>query len=260
MNSQGNPGADGENSDMRSSDATGPAKNDAAGPLLESISGDGVEILGSVGSLTAAYHRLEQGDRDACARIVEYFWHQLVPRIGWVIPQGLRQAYGSEDVVQDVFVSFWKRAEKKEFEIEHREDVFRILAAMVFNKSVKRLKMEQAQKRGGGEVKGDVDLDGVVSGKGRGPRPGLPPKLGPAEEADFRDLCDRIVKILPEDGLLRDVGNAWLCDERTAPAVKHALKLDDLHEKSIERKLKKVRGMWKRELQRIMENENREAS
>ena len=168
MEDQRSSAPDDADSTTESNNASDPDKNDPCRPPLESLSGDGVDIIGSVGTLTAAYHRLEQGDREAYAKIVEYFWHQLVPRVGWVIPREHRQAYGSEDVVQDVFVSFWKRAEKKQLEIEHSEDIFLILSAMVFNKSVKRLKMEQAQKRGGGEVRGDVDLEEVVSGKGRG--------------------------------------------------------------------------------------------
>jgi len=213
---------------------------------VRSLSQDGLETFSSVGHVTLAYRRLEKGDREAFTLIVEYFSPELVRRAGYVLPRHMRRAFGPSDAVQNALFSFWEAVVEGKFtNVRHREDIFRILAAIVFHKAMKLLKAELAKKRGDGKVKGE---SGMASGAVSGVVLGREPQPSPVEQAIFNESLGRLIEILPEKGDLRPVGEAWLRgiegkDELTARDIKDALNLK-VSDRTVQRKIKTILEIW----------------
>jgi RNA polymerase sigma-70 factor (ECF subfamily) len=112
------------------------------------------------------------------------------------MPQALQQRVGSEDVVQSVFRSFFRRLQGGQFQVEDSESLWRLLCAITLTKAREQLRYHLRQKRGlDQEVALDpraADQSGPdVSPAAQGP--------GPAEAAEFSDLFQQLVNSFDEE-------------------------------------------------------------
>ena len=248
-------------------------RKDSGGNLSGSpaqISEHALRLLSSAGSVTKAFRRLDDGDSSAYAVIVEHFWQNLVKLAGWKLPPHRRRAFDQEDAAQESLLSFWNGVCRGQFkDVRHREDIFRILAGIVFHKVFDLLKKELAVKRGGGKVRGDSAFDakpgvlgqenvgesGSPAGPASEPKPGVPPEVTPAEQAELKDLVNRLLQTLPEKGRLRAIGQTWLLDGmETAADIKGKLHLD-VDERTVQRKKETILKIWRKELESILESD-----
>jgi RNA polymerase sigma-70 factor (ECF subfamily) len=115
----------------------------------------------------------------------------------------LRRLFDSADVCQSVFASFFVRAALGQYELEHPEQLARLLEAMARNKVANRAEHEQAARR---------DYRRVEAGEGWEDRAAAP---GPTASwvAASRELLDHAHRRLsPEERRLlelREQGRGW---------------------------------------------------
>jgi hypothetical protein len=63
------------------------------------------------------------------------------------LPSDLRPRTDNEDVVQSVYRSFFRRTTRGDLSIERSGDLWRLLARMTINKSIKSVERNRSQKR-----------------------------------------------------------------------------------------------------------------
>lgn len=93
--------------------------------------------LKSVVSLTDGYE----------AQIVEQFTQRLIRLAQSRLPQRLIRRCDAEDIVQSVFHSFFQRNEDQQFDIHHSNDLWRLLAAMTYKKTMQAIEFHSRQRR-----------------------------------------------------------------------------------------------------------------
>lgn len=189
-------------------------------------------------SVTQAFEQLRNGDNAA----VETIWHKYLPRLLGLARKTLEgrmvRMADAEDAVQSAFLSFWRRADRGDFTGDwNRNDLWNLMAKITVRKALNQVRRERAAQRGGGRVMGEEafgadDTDG----------PGLDQALAqmPVQEFDLRveELLNKLDDELREFALLRmlDYKNREIAE------------LLNCTERKVERKLEKIRGLWREEL------------
>ena len=152
------------------------------------------------GSVTHWIQRLKEGDRDA-ARIL---WERYCGRLIALARQklgGSRRAADEEDVVQNAFASFYRRAEKGQFpQLDDRDDLLSLLLKITVNKAIKQAQWQRRLKRGGGQVRGDSALMNPTAADSDG---GWDDVIGteptPEHAARMVEDYQRLMVLLPDD-------------------------------------------------------------
>jgi RNA polymerase sigma factor (sigma-70 family) len=190
------------------------------------------------GSVTRFFNQVRQGDRSATRELWRRFFPRLLGLARKTLAGAPQRMADAEDAVQGAFVSFWRQAERGDFEGElHRDSLWRLLALMTVRKARKQLARERAEKRGGGRVIGEGDLRRTGQGDAR-----LEEALGqlPAEHVDL--LCNELLEMLDQD--LRACAVLRLMGYKN----REAAELLGCTERTIERHLNQIRNIWQREV------------
>jgi DNA-directed RNA polymerase specialized sigma24 family protein len=145
-----------------------------------------------------------------------------------------------EDVALEALHSFCRGAQHGRFpQLCDRHSLWRLLMVIVWRKALDRKEHEHCQKRGGGQVRCETDLGGD------GPRCldlAVSPEPTPELAALMADQCRRLLDTLDEDELrtlalrkLEGYTNAEIGDVLGCSLA------------SVERKLRRIRGIWEEE-------------
>ena len=192
-------------------------------------------------SVTQMIHRLRSDDpreRDEAARLVwEYYFRDLLAlahrHLGWRI----RQRVGAEDLLQSVYASVCRRQQRGEFELYDRDDFWRLLVTVTLNKARNAAKWHLRAER-------DVDREVALPPEEDGPTRGRALSLaaaGPTPDeavALAEELEQRIGSLA--DPLLMQIALKKL-EGLTNKEIAEEL---DYTERTIERKLDKIRRKW----------------
>ena len=81
------------------------------------------------------------------AQVVEQFTQRLIRLAQSKLPQRLIRRCDAEDIVQSVFHSFFQRNEDQQFDIRHSNDLWRLLAAMTYKKTIQAIEFHSRQRR-----------------------------------------------------------------------------------------------------------------
>lgn len=172
------------------------------------------------------------------ARLVEYAQRRM--------KDSPKRVADEEDIAASVFQTLCRGAAAGRFQnVKNRDDLWWMLLAITKQKVVDHVRRETAQKRGGGKVliescfAGNADdshgfvLDHLVSDT-------------PTPEflASLEEQHDRLLGLLRDDRL-RQIA-VFRIEGFTVPEIALDLQLST---RSIERKLKLIRGVWSKELQ-----------
>jgi RNA polymerase sigma factor (sigma-70 family) len=135
-------------------------------------------------------HALQDGDSQAAAGL----WHEYYQRLLRVARQKLgapqRGAGDADDVVQNAFASFFRRAEEGRYaSLRDRDELWRLLVVITRCKACNLLRHEHAAIRGGGRPGGEAGLSQVL---GAEPPPGL--------LAELADELRRLFELLRREG------------------------------------------------------------
>ncbi len=81
------------------------------------------------------------------ARVVEQFTERLIRLAKSKLPVRLVRRCDPEDIVQSVFHSFFQRNQDRRFDIQDANDLWRLLAAMTYKKSMQAIEYHSRKRR-----------------------------------------------------------------------------------------------------------------
>jgi DNA-directed RNA polymerase specialized sigma24 family protein len=149
-----------------------------------------------------------------------------------------------EDIAISAIHSFYRGlADQRFHSISGNNELWKILATIVYRKISKQKREQHAQKRGGGHVRGEsfftTDTAPATGTARAGIGNAAVSSHSPYLEVEFLDTCEKLYELL-DDEATRNV--ARLTMEGYSP--------DDIAEKlgcvrrTVERKLKRIRDKW----------------
>lgn len=196
-------------------------------------------------SVTQWIHALKDGDAEAAAALWNRFFRRVVACAGVKMRNAERRAADEEDIAASVFESLWRGANERRFnDLQDRDDLWRLLAAITHQKSVDQLRFQLRRKRGAGRVRGDSAValgESEVVGDRFDALPG--DDLEPGFLVLMEEQYQRLLQQLRDDGLRR-VALGRL-EGSTNREIASQL---GVTERAVERKLQLIRTKWEREL------------
>lgn len=197
--------------------------------------GDDSQSLSSdSGSVTHFFSRLRGGDRTAAEKIWVAFCPRLLGLARSTLGNRRWKSEDAEDAVQSAFISFWRRAELGEFAGElGRNNLWNLLGVITVRKTLKHLERDNAQKRGGGQVRSAGSL---VDQNGQPIQ--LDDLLGKMPALDFDIHCEELLNQL--DGEQRTIALLRLMNYTNSEVAS----ICKCSERKVERKLQLIRLIW----------------
>jgi DNA-directed RNA polymerase specialized sigma24 family protein len=202
------------------------------------------QIEGTRGSVTRWIGALRSGDSDEAARrLWDRYFHRLVNLARVRLKAAARGPDDEEDVALSAFESLCRGVLEGRFaRLGDRDELWRLLVTITTRKAADRIEREGRQKRGGGRVRGEAELEvpggdstsrGLAGLAAAVPDPAFLAMMG----EEIRGLFD----LLPEESLrlvalLRLEGYT---NEEIASSLDCAVR-------SVHRKLERIRLLWTR--------------
>jgi DNA-directed RNA polymerase specialized sigma24 family protein len=182
---------------------------------------------------------LAEGDQQSAERLWNRYRERLAVLARKRLGERHRRAADEEDVVLSAFDTFCRGMAAGRFPmLKDRDDLWRLLVTITARKAVSRLRREHAEKRGGGQVRGDSICGGAGFEEvlGREPTPEL--------AAQVVDQCDHLMDLL-DDPSLRLMARLKL-EGYTNEEISRSL---DCAVGTVERKLARIRHKWSKEIE-----------
>jgi DNA-directed RNA polymerase specialized sigma24 family protein len=195
--------------------------------------------MSSDGSITHLVTRLKEGDRAAADGLWRAYFERLVALARSRL-RGATRLADEEDVALSAFDSFYRGVERGRFPaLDDRDDLWQVLFVLTVRKAINQVKHEGRQSRGGGRLIAFTELEGLPLDEVIGPEP--TPELAAQMVDECRLLLGRL-----GDATLRSVA---LQKMEGATNREIALSLGCI-EQTVERKLRRIRGLWAQEVGR----------
>lgn len=102
---------------------------------------------GAKTNFAAFQSRLQRGDADAVQKLFNDYSERLVDLAGRNIHPALLKRFDGEDVVQSVFRTFFRRQEAGRFQIEHSQQLWRLLVTLTLCKTRSHARKHTADRR-----------------------------------------------------------------------------------------------------------------
>jgi DNA-directed RNA polymerase specialized sigma24 family protein len=177
----------------------------------------------------------------AAQELWERYFHRLVGLARKKLRDLPRRAADEEDVALSAFDSFFRGAAAGRFpRLDDRNDLWQILVLLAERKAINQRRREQADKRGGGKVRGEsvwiaLDSSSPVAGLDQADGAEPPPEM----VALFTDECRRLFAALadPELRVVALLRMEGFTTEEIGRSLERA-------PRSIERKLHAIRKVW----------------
>ena len=200
-------------------------------------------------SVTQWIADLKEEDSAAAEQLFKRYFENLV-RLAERYLTGNRQRAGdAEDVAQTVFASLVLGAPKGAYpKLTDRHDLWSLLIAITKHKAADFIKRETREKRGGGHVRGES----IFAQNGSDNRPqGLADVFEegptPLDLVEYEEKLSRLLQELDDadrSGTLRQVA-ALKCERYSNVEIAQQL---DCVERTVERKLERIRHIWMKDL------------
>lgn len=192
-------------------------------------------------SVTRWISGLKEGDEQALEQIFARYYEPIVRLVQRRLPPAARRSADEEDVALSALNSFLRRAKADEFpQLESRDDLWKLLVAIARRKSIKHITRETAQKRGGGEVRGEsVFVNAKDSEMGGDIGAYAAESHTPAEEVEIKDCAEQILEFLDalDDSTLKTIA-VWKSYGMTDKWIAEQL---GVAKKTIQRKVGRIR-------------------
>jgi DNA-directed RNA polymerase specialized sigma24 family protein len=199
----------------------------------------------SEGSVTCWIHRLKAGDQAAVQMLWERYYRRLVGLARARLRNAPRQVADEDDVATGAIASFYRRAAGGHFpDLRDRDDLWQLLVVITRRKACNQARHALSQKEGGGKVRNlsallnressaaGADFFDLIS---REPDPGFAALV--AEE------CRRRLDQLEDDAARKVV--QWKMEGYSNREIAVLL---GRSEPTVERKLRRVRSCWEKEV------------
>lgn len=193
--------------------------------------------------LEQLFLRMQAGDEQAFARFWADHYDRLLKfaqnKIGGV---PLKDA-DDEDIVLCALNSFFRGVCENRFaDISEAKNLWKLLATLVSRKLGHHREKQLAQKRGGGDVRGEsVFLDDEANNRGFDAV--ADSMAGPDLCVEFYETSERLFDRLDDDSLRRVA--RWIFEGYTINEVAERLQCT---RRSVERKLQRIRSIWSKEM------------
>lgn len=192
--------------------------------------------------VTLWIEQLGMGDDAAATQLWENYFNKIVQYAKHKMGTSPRRAYDEEDVAISAMNSFCKGMQKGQFpKIDNRQDLWKLLVTITARKVYSQRRKAMADKRGGGQVRGESVFDRGMSDQGRGDGIGMvlgtepTPEIAALVVENTNELLDCLGdEVLTQIALLKLEGH-------TNDEI--ALKLDCAR-RTVERKLERIREKW----------------
>ena len=201
----------------------------------------------SDGSVTVWIGALKAGDPAAAQRLWERYFRKMVELARGRLHTSRRRARDEEDVALSAFYSFCRGAEGGRFQqLRDRDNLWPLLVVITARKAIDVGKHATRQKRGGGKVRGESAWLNAADGSDHDG--GINLVIGdeptPAFVAELAEEAQRLLDALGSEEL-RKVA-VWKMEGYSNAEI--AVKLDCV-ERTVERRLRIIRGVFKREME-----------
>ena len=191
--------------------------------------------------LTTWLAGLKKGDSRAAQEIWQEYFGRLVRLAKGKLRGVPGRSFDEEDIALSAMNSFIKGAQVGKFpKLDDRTDLWRLLVTITARKTQKHLRMRYAQKRGGGNVRGEsifIHAGDASAGAGIGGVLGAEPT--PELAVQMAETCQTMLDIL-DDTVLQDIAQFKLegfSNEDIAQRL-------DCTTRTVERKLERIRKKW----------------
>lgn len=197
--------------------------------------------MSDIESVSAWIAGLRAGDALAAQKVWERFHQQVLNKAHYKLGNLPRRAFDASDVAQSAFHSFVRGCEAGRFSrLEDRDDLWTLLAMLTERKANAARDRHLAQKRGGGQLRGEsaferVDQDSFHAGIAHQPGPDVSPEF-------VQTMCEVFTQRLESltDDTQRQIALLKLeCYTNQEIAEKLDISL-----RSVERKLGLIRAKW----------------
>jgi len=153
----------------------------------------------NTGSVTDWIAQLKAGQLEALTELQKRYWPFLT-RLAERKLHGVRRAADEEDVAQDALLGFYQSLERGAFpELRTRHDLLAVLAIITARKAAHQIERESRKKRGGGRVRGESALEGLLESGGRGIEQFAAGGPTAAEQALLKDHYEKFLSLLPDN-------------------------------------------------------------
>jgi RNA polymerase sigma factor (sigma-70 family) len=198
-------------------------------------------------SITQWIGQLKTGDPGVAGRATaqqelwNHYFHRLVGLARKLLRGAPQRVEDEEDVVLGALNSFFRGAEGGRFpDLRDRTDLWPLLVKITAHKAINQLERHQAQKRGGGRVRGesvflnggaDSDIAGIEQIVGAEPTPEFAVAMA--------EHCQKLLAVLDDDSL-REIARLKL-EGYTNEEIAERL---GIVERTVERRLNRIRRQW----------------
>ena len=93
------------------------------------------------------FSRWKEGDEGAAEEIFERYLHRLSALAKNRLSQKMQRRVDAEDVVQSAYRTFFRNAREDRYELSRSGDLWRLLAAITVNKTLRQVEFHRAAKR-----------------------------------------------------------------------------------------------------------------
>lgn len=190
------------------------------------------------GSVTEWLQAVEQGDEIAAQRLWERYYSSLLKLARARLSGRGSRGFDEQDVVLNAFDACYRGLQSGRFpHINDRHDLWKLLISLTARKAVDGIRRETRQKRGGGNVYAEADLNSESDEQTLARVVGAEPT--PEFAAMFAEDLHVRLDSLPDNGL-REIC-LWKMEGWTNDEIAARL---DCTTRTVERKLELIRKHW----------------
>jgi DNA-directed RNA polymerase specialized sigma24 family protein len=187
------------------------------------------------GSFSDWINKLRDGDEEAARQLWDRYFQRMIVLARKKLRGKILRTADEEDVAVSAFKSFWQGVRRNRFSaLSDAENLWALLFIITARKAHDYLQYDDCEKRSPGAPEVDA---------GQAPSREPPPDAAAQLSRDFQDLLDRL-----EDPVLQSVA-LWKMEGFTNGEI--AAKLSTFRptvERTVERKLQRIRGIWAEEV------------
>jgi RNA polymerase sigma factor (sigma-70 family) len=198
--------------------------------------------MDSQGSVTRLIDQLRSDDPGLREDAAQGLWDRYVPALLNLarhhLDHRLLRREDEDDVLQSMYASFCVRQQRGNFDLNGRDDLWKLLVTVTIRKARNAARRHRREVR---DYRREADPgSGDLTGHARDLEPCDVSEPTPADAAAFNDELERRLRALG-DPVLRRIA---LCKLEGYTNKEIARELDNCTERTIERKLARIRTRW----------------
>lgn len=198
--------------------------------------------MSSVGSVSRLILAAKEGDAPSLELLFKRYWEKVVLWARKGLDESKCREFDADDVAIDVFQSFYEGFKGGNYpNLDSRDGLNALLATIAIKKAINRIEKANAQKRGGGQIRGESALVNQSNAAGiqNANIPSIAKAITPDEKTILDDAIDyRLNSLQPPQ--LQLIAQRLIVGFSTAEIAKEL----NLTQRSIQLKIKAIARIW----------------